>query len=153
MSARRKNIIFPVEMVDRLSDLITAADDRKVVQTLREALDATWVVRAPRAEGSTRNNYVEIADWRVRVLAAKIFWEMKNGRPRQSVDLNVSTRINAPMSRAEAALELLENWDEVRRIGDEHVLRLKEAPPVPPEPPNGKPVQEAHAEVIDVDLE
>src|SRR3954464_15796518 len=90
----------------RIADLITAEDDVKVVETLRGALDATVLARAPRAADG-KNNYVEAPDWRVRVTAAKVLAEMKHGRPNVSIDMKVTGSLNAPMTRAEAARELL----------------------------------------------
>lgn len=149
----RKEVIFPLELAVKVGELITAEDDVKIIETLRQALDAEMSVRAPRLqsdnEGRLLNQYAMIPDWRVRVLAAKIMAEMKHGRPKQSLDVKVSGGLNAPMSRAEAAKALLEDWDQVKRIGDEHVKLLKQAVP---EAADAKPAQDAGAVLVDVDV-
>lgn len=156
----KREFTFTPAICERLADLITAEDDQKVLAVLREAMSADLTVRAPRKPKpkpgepkAWRNDYVIMPDHRVRICAAKIMAEIKHGKARQSVDINVNA-LNQPLPRAEAAREMLESWDDIKRIGDEHVRYMKQALPAPQ---NGSGVhdkaQDAEAEIVDVELE
>lgn len=146
--SNKREVSFPPELVDRLADMITAEDDAAIIQTLRFAMTtADLSVRAPRKPGQP-NNYALMPDHRVRVFAAKILAEIKHGRPKQSVDVNV-TGLNAPLTSGAAARELLGDWEAIKRIGDEHVKMLKVALPAGE---NDVVAQDADAVAVDVDL-
>lgn len=156
--SNKREISFNPELSERLADLITVEDAHEIIRVLRDGMRAETTIRAPRKpwkEGTPkgrRNDYAYIPDHRVRICSAKILAEMRDGKPRQAVDVNVSG-LNEPMPTLEAAKELLDSWDDIKRIGDDHVRLMKLALPAPPNG-NGahEPAQQADAEIVDVDL-
>lgn len=141
---------LPPQFSRQLSRLITERDEEAIVETLRTMmLTASLNVRVPR-EGGRGNSYAAVPDWRARGWAAVRLAEIKFGRPRQQVDLNVTAALHAPLSRDEAARELMQDWPDIKRIGDDYVEHLKRALPAPTEDVR---IKEGCAELVDVDLD
>lgn len=133
----------------KIADRITEEDVDAIMEVMRAALKAETTIRSPRDPGDP-TGYTLVPDWTTRVAAGRFLWEMRDGKARQSVDLSVA-EAPKPMSRAEAARALMQDWESVRRIGDEHVRLLKEAIPAEQFALSGKPGQPVAVEVLDVD--
>lgn len=144
----KRKLSFSAPFAGRLAELISAQAEQKIVKTLEDALSAMTTIRSPRPEDTSRNNYLLVEDWGARVCAAKILWEMRDGKPRQAIDMSLQSTVR-PMTRLEAEKELLESWEDVRRIGDEHVRLLQQ---VIPRLASGNVTEIAVDESVDVDL-
>lgn len=122
-----KRLHMSADLTRRIADQITDEDVAAIIATMRAALKAETTIRSPRDPGDP-TGYTLVPDWTNRIAAARFMWEMRDGKAKQSVDLSVAEG-QRPMTRAEAARALLNDWDELRRIGDEHVRLLKQAIP------------------------
>lgn len=134
----------------KIADRITEADIDSIMEVMRGAMKADTTIRSPRDPGDP-TGYLMVPDWTNRIAAARFLWEMRDGKAKQSVDLAIA-EAPRPMSRLEAARALMQDWESVRRIGDEHVRLLKEAIPVEQLGAAApKDAQPAHVEILDVE--
>lgn len=124
------------ELID--DDLI-----EKALTVLDDCLGATRTVRGERERGEPVS-YVEVADYPVRMAAAKTLVEFRHGKAKQSINLSNDDAAGRQKGREEVLQAILMDWERTKRIGDTWMEGMKRAE---------KPTQVDVPTLIDVDID
>lgn len=119
-----------VTALRRIDDYITAGDFQGAMEVIREAMTATIRVRAAERDANGNLKYEDIPDHRVRLAAAFGFFEFTVAKPAQVLNVNTDGPPKTSRTPEDFARMLMNDWDKMKKIGDEYAEALRKAKPV-----------------------
>lgn len=120
-------------LLAEIRELIDDRDVKKIMATLRGALDAEQNVRAPRSVLG-KNDYERVPDWSARLTAARVLLSYRFGNAPTHAEVHVHSSGDAPSAGAtpdDLFREMIESGADVPGIMASWLNAMKRAEPSP----------------------